>query len=520
MTESPSDSPPHLDPGLPPRLRLSGITKAYPSVVANDNVDLDILPGEIHAVLGENGAGKSTLMKIIYGVVRPDAGTVAWNGEPVEIDSPAKARRLGIGMVFQHFAVFETLTVAENIALALPKAQQRGLAARIREVSTRYGLPIDPDRVVHGLSVGERQRVEIVRCLLQDPQLIILDEPTSVLTPQAAQTLFETLRRLAAEGVSIAYISHKLDEIRALCHRATVLRQGRVTGQVDPRTCDNHQLARLMIGGELPHPEHHREVGAGGVSLRLQGLSQPSSDPFGTALEDINLELRAGQVLGIAGVSGNGQSELLALITGETRARRADMVQLDDKPVGHLGPAARRLRGLRVVPEERLGRGAVPDMPLTLNALLTAPRAGMVRAGLIRFERLRAFTRSCIAAYDVRCGGEEAAARSLSGGNLQKFIVGREVMQSPSVMVAAQPTWGVDVGAAARIRQALVDLRDGGAAVLVISEELDELFEVSDVIAVMAGGRLSRPRPTRETTVEMLGALMGGQKEGHDALTA
>src|SRR5512143_727548 len=264
-----------------PRLRLSGITKTYPSVIANDGVDLDVLSGEIHAVLGENGAGKSTLMKIIYGVVKPDAGTMRWNETPVEIANPARARKLGIGMVFQHFSLFETLTVAENIALALdPGRTDRDLPERIRAVSARYGLPLDPDRHVHSMSVGERQRVEIVRCLLQDPKLLIMDEPTSVLTPQAVERLFETLRRLADEGCAILYISHKLDEIRALCHRATVLRAGRVTGTCDPRRELSHTLAKMMIGGDLPHPRHRAAKARGDGALVVTGLTLPADDPF------------------------------------------------------------------------------------------------------------------------------------------------------------------------------------------------------------------------------------------------
>ena len=252
---------------MTPRLVLTGITKTYPTVVANDGIDLAVLPGEIHAVLGENGAGKSTLMKIIYGTVKPDAGTIAWEGKDVVIANPARARRLGIGMVFQHFSLFETLTVADNIALALEAARAGpGLPERIRDVSAKYGLPLDPARYVHTMSVGERQRVEIVRCLLQDPRLLIMDEPTSVLTPQAVEKLFETLRRLAEEGCSILYISHKLDEIRALCHTATVLRGGKVTGKCDPRRESSSSLARMMIGGDLPHPQH-REAHAGTEAL-------------------------------------------------------------------------------------------------------------------------------------------------------------------------------------------------------------------------------------------------------------
>jgi len=500
---------PPTDAAAPIRLALRGITKAYPTVVANDAIDLTVRAGEIHAVLGENGAGKSTLMKIIYGVVRPDAGEILWEGAPVTIANPARARKLGIGMVFQHFSLFETLTVAENIALALePAAAGRDLPTRIRDISARYGLPLDPARAVHSMSVGERQRVEIVRCLLQDPRLIILDEPTSVLTPQAVEALFETLRRLAAEGRSILYISHKLDEIRALCQSATVLRGGRVTGHCDPRTETASSLARMMIGSDLPHPRH-REAHAGEPALVVDHLDLPADDPFGVALRDVSLAVRVGEIVGIAGVSGNGQQELLAALSGE-RTVAPDAVKLAGAPAGALDADARRARGLAFVPEDRLGRGAVPEMSLADNALLTAHRKGLVSRGFVRGAAVRAYAQATIASYGVKASGPEAAARSLSGGNLQKFIVGREIRQAPRVMIAAQPTWGVDVGASAQIRQALLDLRDAGCAVLVVSEELDELFEVCDRIAVIAQGHLSDAVPIADTNAERIGLLMAG----------
>ena len=494
-----------------PRLRLSGISKTYPSVVANDDIDLTVLPGEIHAVLGENGAGKSTLMKIIYGVVEPDAGTIRWNEEPVAIGNPARARKLGIGMVFQHFSLFETLTVAENIALSLdPEHADGGLAARIRDVSARYGLPIDPDRHIHSMAVGERQRVEIVRCLLQDPQLLIMDEPTSVLTPQAVESLFATLTRLAAEGCSILYISHKLNEIRALCHRATVLRSGKVSGECDPRTETSETLAAMMIGGDLPHPRHRAARAEGAAALVISHLAIATDDPFGVGLTDINLTVHSGEILGIAGVTGNGQRELLAAISGERPIADAQAIVICGVPAGRLDAAARRALGFSFVPEERIAHGAVPEMSLAENALLTADRQGLVRRGFIRWDAARDYAAAIIDAFNVKAAGPAAAARSLSGGNLQKFIVGREIRQHPQVLVAAQPTWGVDVGASAQIRQALVDLRDAGVAVLVVSEDLEELFEISDRLAVIAQGRLSTPLPTRETNAEAIGLMMSG----------
>ena len=514
-----SPSPPSST--LPPRLVLRDIRKVYPTVVANDGINLSVAPGEIHAVLGENGAGKSTLMKIIYGVTRPTSGEMQWEGQAVTVSSPAHARELGIGMVFQHFSLFETLTVVENVALALPgKPDLDELARRIEAVSQRYGLPVDPRRHVHALSVGERQRVEIVRCLLQNPRLLIMDEPTSVLTPQAVRKLFETLRQLAAEGCAILYISHKLDEIQELCHTATVLRGGRVTGHCKPAEETPESMARLMIGKDLPVCEHGSPTHTGEIRLRLAGLSHASADPFATDLRDIHLDVHAGEIVGIAGVSGNGQQELLRAISGEEVLAEKFPVQILGVEAGRLNPGQRRKLGMCFVPEERLGRGAVPTMSLADNAILTAAKTqGLVAGGFLSFSRARSFAERCINGFGVKCGGAAAPARSLSGGNLQKFIMGREILQSPRLLVCAQPTWGVDVGAAAFIRQALIDLRNRGCAVLVISEELDELFEICDRIAVIAKGRLSPLRPVAETTVEDIGVWMSGLWPGSELST-
>jgi general nucleoside transport system ATP-binding protein len=495
------------------RLELRSIHKAYPAVVANDGIDIRVDPGEIHAVVGENGAGKSTLMKIIYGMIVPDSGDILWDGREVHITSPAAAQKLGIGMVFQHFALFDTLTVAENIALALPgKPSIALLSKQITTVAARYGLPVEPGRHIYTMSVGERQRVEIIRALLQDPRLLILDEPTSVLTPQAVETLFVTLRQIATEGCSILYISHKLNEITELCHKATVLRGGRVTGVCDPRKESIASMARLMIGADLPEYRHRREVANHTPRLTVKDLSLPTQDPFGVALWDIEFSVRGGEIFGIAGVSGNGQQELLAALSGVTRINWADAVAIDDTPAAHLDPARRRERGLCSVPEDRLRQGSVPSLPLCENVLLTANRNGAVRAGLIDFDHVTKFAERCISAFDVRCPGPYAPASSLSGGNLQKFIVGREILQEPGVLIISQPTWGVDVGAAVVIRQALLDLRDRGAAIVVISEELDELFEIADRIAVIAKGRLTVAEPVALAKRDHIGISMSGKR--------
>jgi len=500
------------------RLELENISKQYPAVKANDRVSLRVQPGEIHAVLGENGAGKSTLMKIIYGAVRPDEVTPRFNAQTLQAASPAAARALGISMVYQHFSLFDTLTAAENVWLGLDRSQSLAeVSRRIGEVASVYGLDVDPQRPVHTLSVGERQRVEIVRALLTNPQLLILDEPTSVLTPQAVDRLFVTLRQLAAGGCSILYISHKLDEIRALCHHCTVLRGGRVTGEVDPTQETNASLSRLMIGAEPP-PLQHRPAAPGEVALEVRGLTLASDTPFGTALDDISLQLRRGEIVGIAGVSGNGQQELMAALSGEDVRADADAVRLFGAPVGRAGPRARREQGLHFVPEERLGRGAVPTMSLAHNTLLTRGEA-LGRAGWLRTGAMRAQAAALIERFKVKAGGPQAPARSLSGGNLQKFIVGREIDARPRVLVVSQPTWGVDVGAASQIRAELLALRDAGCAVLVVSEELEELFELSDRLHVIARGRLSPSVPVAQATVEQIGLWMSGLWDAGPAAT-
>jgi simple sugar transport system ATP-binding protein len=494
---------------MTPRLELIGICKRFPGVVANDGVSLTVAPGEIHGVLGENGAGKSTLMKIIYGALAADAGEIRFNGRPVAIRNPHEARALGIAMVFQHFSLFETLTVAENVWLGLADgAPLAAVIERIRAAAGSYGLEIDPLRPVHALSVGERQRVEIVRALLARPQLLILDEPTSVLTPAAVDRLFAFLRQLAAAGCSILYISHKLDEVRALAERCTVLRAGRVVAVVDPAAHSNASLSRLMIGAEPPRLARTAPH-AGAVALEVRGLTLACADRFGVALEAIGFTVRAGEIVGIAGVSGNGQQELAAALSGEDPRAPAGSILLFGADVARASPRARRRRGLHFVPEERLGRGAVPALSLAENALLTRTEP-LGRSGWIRRDALRRLTQRLLARFNVRAAGPDAPARSLSGGNLQKFIVGREIDAAPKVLVVAQPTWGVDVGASAPIRNELLRLRDAGCALLVFSEELDELFEICDRLHVMARGRLSPAVATAAATVEQIGAWMSG----------
>ena len=509
-----------------PRLQLRGITKRYPGVVANSGISLTVRPGEIHAVLGENGAGKSTLMKVIYGAVKPDEGEVLFNGQPAHIRNPQEARALGISMVFQHFSLFEVLTVAENVWLGLSKSLTLAeVTHQIQTTAAQYGLDIEADRPVHTLSVGEMQRVEIIRALLTHPQLLILDEPTSVLTPQAVDKLFVVLQKLAAQGCSILYISHKLHEIRHLCTACTVLRGGKVTGVCNPQQESNASLSRLMIGAEPPALPPRRSV-AGELVLAVHGLSLKRADPFGTDLEGIDLQVRAGEVVGIAGVSGNGQGELLRALSGEDPRAPSGTVSLHVSTHAHalvptsargkvhdmgaFSPAHRRKLGLHFVPDERLGRGAVPTLGLAHNLLLTRREAVAGPLGWLSLGALQAQAQGIIARYQVKAAGPMAAAKSLSGGNLQKFIVGREIEARPALLIVSQPTWGVDVGAAAQIRGAILALRDAGCAVLLVSEELEELFDMADRLHVMAKGRLSPPLPRAEATVERIGEWMSG----------
>jgi ABC-type uncharacterized transport system ATPase subunit len=506
-------------PAVALRLELVHISKQYPAVKANDCISLRVKPGEIHAVLGENGAGKSTLMKIIFGAVKPDEGEIRWNGRPVAIRNPQEARALGISMVFQHFSLFDTLTAAENVWLGLDKSLTLAqVTQRITQVARAYGLEVDPLRPVHTLSVGERQRVEIVRALMTNPRLLILDEPTSVLTPQAVDMLFVTLRQLASEGCSILYISHKLDEIRALCHHCTVLRGGKVTGEVDPGKETNASLSRLMIGAEPPQLQRH-QAKPGETVLEVRGLTLRQRDPFGMSLAQVGFDVRAGEVVGIAGVSGNGQQELMAALSGEDLRAAPDAIRLFGRPIGNQPPGQRRRQGLHFVPEERLGRGAVPSLSLAQNTLLTRTEA--VRStGWIDTSAVTALARHLIERFNVKAGGPQSQARSLSGGNLQKFIVGREIDANPRLLIVSQPTWGVDVGAAAQIRGELLRLRDAGCAVLVVSEELDELFEICDRMVVIAQGKVSPSIATSDATVPLIGAWMSGLWPGAKAAQA
>jgi len=498
--------------GAVPLFEGRRLTKRFGGFTANDGIDLELHAGQIHALLGENGAGKSTLVKLIAGLLQPDDGAMRWRGEATTFASPAEAQARGIALVSQHFALFDNLTVAENVALGLPgREPPQALAARLEQVSAAYGLPLDPSRAVWRLSVGERQRIEIVRALLQDPQLLILDEPTAVLTPAEADRLFAVLQRLKADGRALLYISHKLDEVKRLCDAATVLRGGRVVASCDPRTETAASLAQMMVGTEVIAPRAEPGHAIGAPVLHVTGLGLRPDDPHGVTLKDITLQVRSGEIVGIAGVAGNGQDELFAALSGETRVTDAGAILIDGQAAGRLSITERRSRGAAFVPEQRLGHATVPAMRLSDNALLTGHAMhGLVRFGVIDGGATLDVVDRVTAAFDVRKSSRDPEAIRLSGGNLQKFIVGREILRRPRLLIVNQPSWGLDAGAAAAIRQALLDLAAAGAAVLAISQDLDELIDIADRIAVMFHGRLSTPSPVRDTDREQLGLLMGG----------
>ncbi|MEO0343750.1 MAG: ABC transporter ATP-binding protein [Pseudomonadota bacterium] len=493
---------------MTPTLSLKELTKAYPGVVACEAISLDLMPGEIHAVLGENGAGKSTLMKMIYGLVQSDQGAMTLNGTAFAPASPKSARSSGISMVFQHFSLFEAMSVAENIALGLDKAMSIGdLVPLIRNVSEAYGLEIKPEQRIAALSAGARQRVEIIRCLLQSPNILILDEPTSVLAPQEVDRLFTILRQLRDEGKSILYISHKLEEIRTLCDRATILRGGKVVDRVTPKNQSAAALAEMMIGAR--HSSAKRgQAQYGKVLLKVQNLSYKPSDPSEIGLSNVSFSVRAGEILGVAGIAGNGQDMLFSALSGEVRSTSRS-IMFNGDPIGQSGVRGRRKAGILAAAEERLGHAAVPDMSLTENAELTKNRSR--GRGFLNWSMARGFAKEIIETFRVATPSERTAASALSGGNLQKFVIGRELQQNPTLFVVNQPTWGVDAAAAASIRSAILRLAASGNAVVAISQDLDELFEIADRIAVLAQGQISAPMDAAQATPAKIGILMAGQ---------
>jgi general nucleoside transport system ATP-binding protein len=500
--------------GRVPMLEMRNITKRFPGVLANDDISFDLAAGEVHTLLGENGAGKSTLMKILFGLYEPDSGEVLLNGEPISITSPSDAIDLRIGMIHQHFMLVPTLTVVENVALGLrskrrPLTDLVSVAADIQRISETYGLAVDPWVEIWKLSVGERQRVEIIKALYRDAQLLVLDEPTAVLTPQEVDDLFVILRQMTASGRGLIFISHKLHEVMALSDRITVLRNGRVTGGTTPAETSREHLAEMMVGRAVKLAPDKPAYSPGENLLEIRGLTV-GGDTGTMAVDGIDLDVRAGEILGVAGVSGNGQRELAEAIIG-LRTPKSGSIAVDGVDVASVGPAGCRANGLAYVPEERMRDGAIGDFSVSENLVLVEHSdRRFTRSGFLRFAAIRNHCQQLVDRFAVKTPNLETSTSSLSGGNIQKIILARELATNPKVLLAAQPTRGVDIGAAEYIHEQLIQQRSAGMATLLISEDLDEIFGLSDRIAVMSDGRIMDVLDTETATREQIGLLMAG----------
>jgi ABC-type uncharacterized transport system ATPase subunit len=508
---------------VPPRrpridlVELKGVTKRFPGVLANDRVDFDVRAGEVHALLGENGAGKSTLMKVLYGMYAPDEGEIWLNGQPVSIASPTDAIEQGIGMIHQHFMLVESLTVAENVALGLPSS--RGpltdldrVSKRISELADVYGLRVDPDAYIWQLAVGQKQRVEILKALYRGAALLILDEPTAVLTPQEVDEFFVTLRQMTKDGHAIIFISHKLHEVLDICDRVTVLRDGKRVDSCDIEGCTKADLARMMVGREVTMKPYRVELQPGEARLVLKNL-HALSDRETPALRGVDLAMHSGEILGLAGVSGNGQRELAEVITG-LRPLTDGQVFLEGEDVSGLKPGPRTERGRAYIPEERMKDGMIQDFSVAENIILRDhDRAPFSRNGFLLLRIIAQFADKLIQAFQVKTPSRETPAKSLSGGNIQKVVLARELSRQPRVLIAAQPTRGVDIGATEYVHAQLLEQREKGTAILLISEDLDEVMALSDRIAVIYEGQIMGIVDGAEATPEQLGLLMAGVRE-------
>lgn len=497
-----------------PVLRMKGIGKRFPGVIANQDVNLEVHKGEVHSLLGENGAGKSTLMKILYGLYQPDEGKVFLNGEPVKFNSPADAISHGICMIHQHFMLVPTLTVTENVALGLRSSRRplndlKTVETRIMELSENFGIQVDPGAYIWQLAVGERQRVEIIKALYRDASILILDEPTAVLTPKEVDDLFATFKQMANDGRSLIFISHKLHEVLSLSDQITVLRNGRVMGMTQPCDTDREKLAQMMVGREVNLVPEKPSVQVGAPRLTIEDLFV-EGDRGSDAVCGLNLDVKGGEVMGIAGVSGNGQRELAEAISG-LRKSKSGTIRIDDRIVSGLKPKSIRETGLSYVPEERMRDGAIGDFSITENLiLLNHGEDQFCRNGFLRFSRIHQHCQKLIEEYRVKTPTMETPARNLSGGNIQKLILARELSGDPKVLIAAQPTRGVDIGAAEYIHERLSLQRSRGTAILVISEDLDEVFALSDRIAVMFDGKIMGIVERENAVREKIGLMMAG----------
>ncbi len=497
-----------------PLLQMSGITKRFPGVLANDNVSFDVRAGEVHTLFGENGAGKSTLMRILYGLYRPDEGEIRIQGKPVHISSPAAAIRYGIGMIHQHFMLVNTLTVTENVALGLkssrgPLTDLGRVAARLRELADEHGLEVDPDAYIWQLSVGERQRVEILKALYREASILVLDEPTAVLTPQEVDDLFRVLRQMTSNGRGLVFISHKVNEVLDLSDRITVLRGGHQVGMLSREEATRERLVSMMVGHELSADVRPSAAPAGEHRLVVKGLTV-KGDRGQDAVRGVDFDVDAGEIVGIAGVSGNGQRELAESIAG-IRPPAAGSVQIGGKEVAGEIPERVRRAGLAYVPEERMRDGIVPDFTIAENLLLVDNNSPTFsHYGFLRHRAIKRHCQELVEAFNVKTPSLETPARNLSGGNIQKLIMARELSGHPQVLLVAQPTRGIDIGSAQYIHQRLVAQRDAQTAVLIISEDLDEVMSISDRILVMYEGRIIGTADPRTSSREAIGLMMAG----------
>jgi simple sugar transport system ATP-binding protein len=514
-----------LPSGLPriESLEMRGIVKRFPGVLASDHVDFDVKAGEIHALLGENGAGKSTLMKILYGLYQPDGGEIVLNGCPIQIHSPTDSLKYGIGMIHQHFMLVDNLTVAENVALGLkssraPRLDLDVVSARIRELAAKYSLQVNPDAVVGKLAVGQQQRVEIVKALYRGAALLVLDEPTAVLTPQEVDDLFVIFKQMAADGHALIFISHKLDEIFALTDRVTVLRDGRVVGTVQTADVTKKDLANMMVGREvlLERVRPPREVGE--VRLQFEHVDAANDDGQ-RVLKDASFEVCSGEIVGVAGVSGNGQRALARTIAG-LRTVENGRILLEGHDVTNLSPAQMFHAGLSYIPEERMHDGIVKDFSVAENFILQDHvRSPFSHAKFLDFKYIAQHAAKLIKDFRVKTPTQETPIKNLSGGNIQKLILARELARQPRVLIAAQPTRGVDIGATEYIHNQLLQQRSEGLATLLVSEDLDEVKALSDRIIVLFGGEIMGIVNNEEVTTEELGLMMAGERRMEMAAT-
>ncbi|MCY4163879.1 MAG: ABC transporter ATP-binding protein [bacterium] len=494
-------------------LEMRNITKRFPGVVANEGVDLTVLPGQVHTLLGENGAGKSTLVKILYGLYQPDEGNISFDGSPINIDSPATAIGIGIGMIHQHFMLVDTLTVAENVALGLGKqlslTNLKPIRQRIEEVSEEFGLRVNPDAYIWQMAVGERQRAEILKALYRNVRLLVLDEPTAVLTPPEVTDLFVTLKQLTADGRGLVFISHKLNEVMEISDEITVLRDGKVSGHTRPAECTRESLATLMVGRPVELTRTLEAQTPGTPKLEVHSLAV-RGDRGKLAVEDVSLQVHAGEIVGIVGVSGNGQRELAEAIMG-LREIESGEIAINSQQTSTPTPKQVRQMGLAYVPEERMKYGSIGDFTVAENLVLTDyNRPPYVRRGVLSLSAIEQRSKQLVDDYSIRTPNTQTLTRKLSGGNIQKVVLAREFSGDAEVLLVAQPTRGVDIGAAEYIHQQLLTQRKQGKAILLISEDLDEVMALSDRLVVMYEGAIMGQIPKQEATTEQIGLLMSG----------